>query len=301
MLSRLALDFSFCILFLFLFDFSYLPKETFKFKTVFFCLKGILFGKPFHLFVFFTYDFPPLFFSKECKSVKKCDFLKTADFIFNLLRYIPKNQCIWGFRFYYIMKLQCIGFQIQFISSQSDFPITRYGFLNLFCHFHQNGCALGSQFQERLRSLRVKDAATKISIKTMSGSTTEESRSVNNLVVSAPQNSEIKICLPKTYSRSFIPVDKDEIPTPNKVKRWKYLDVIHPFLATRRRHYWSWHPYQRKLSTSPVTGPIRKEWARCFKMQICRTFQRQKTYAFHLWRSNEREWPQRCNYSDVEP
>ena len=81
-----------------------------------------------------------------------------------------------------------------------------------------------------LDQLKIRGAATKISIKTMSGSTTEESRCVNNLVVSAPQNSEIKICLPKTYSRSFIPVDKDEIPTPSKVKRWKYLDVIHPFL-----------------------------------------------------------------------
>ena len=38
------------------------------------------------------------------------------------------------------------------------------------------------------------------------------------------------LCLPKVYSRPFIPVDKEEIPTPSKVAKWKYLDKIHPHL-----------------------------------------------------------------------
>ena len=39
-----------------------------------------------------------------------------------------------------------------------------------------------------------------------------------------------KLCLPKVYSRPFIPVDKEEIPTPSKVAKWKYLDEIHQHL-----------------------------------------------------------------------
>ena len=31
-------------------------------------------------------------------------------------------------------------------------------------------------------------------------------------------------------SRPFIPVDKDKVPTPSKVKEWKYLNTIHPYL-----------------------------------------------------------------------
>ena len=37
--------------------------------------------------------------------------------------------------------------------------------------------------------------------------------------------------LPKVYSRSFIPVDAEEIPTPSKVAKLKYLKLnkIKPF------------------------------------------------------------------------
>ena len=73
-----------------------------------------------------------------------------------------------------------------------------------------------------LDKFKIRCASTTISIKTMSGLTTESSRCINNL--------EVKITIPKTFSRPFIPVDKDEVPTPSKVKEWKYLDTIHPYL-----------------------------------------------------------------------
>lgn len=64
----------------------------------------------------------------------------------------------------------------------------------------------------------------------MNGVTTELCRSINNLQISSHFDHKTKIQLPKTYSRSFIPVDKDEIPSPSKLRRWTYLEKIHPFL-----------------------------------------------------------------------
>ena len=32
--------------------------------------------------------------------------------------------------------------------------------------------------------------------------------------------------MPKVYTRSYLPVEKEEIATPNKIKKWKYLEKI---------------------------------------------------------------------------
>lgn len=40
----------------------------------------------------------------------------------------------------------------------------------------------------------------------------------------------MKIKLPKTYSRMELPVEKDEVPTPSRIKRWKYLKKFHKYL-----------------------------------------------------------------------
>ena len=39
-----------------------------------------------------------------------------------------------------------------------------------------------------------------------------------------------KLKLPKMYSRKSLPVDIEEVPTPEKVKRWSYLESTHPYL-----------------------------------------------------------------------
>ena len=81
-----------------------------------------------------------------------------------------------------------------------------------------------------LERFKIPTASTSISIKTIGGVTTEPCQSINNLEVSPSSDPNAKIHLPKTFSRRFIPVDEDEIPFPRKIRKWKYLDGIHPFL-----------------------------------------------------------------------
>lgn len=78
-----------------------------------------------------------------------------------------------------------------------------------------------------LEELNVPTIQTTISIKTMTGETTERCKSINNLQVSAVEDSSKRLNLPRVFSRKFLPVDKEEIPTPNKVAKWSYLNEIH--------------------------------------------------------------------------
>ena len=50
--------------------------------------------------------------------------------------------------------------------------------------------------------------------------------------MSSKSTVESSIVLPKTYSRSTLPVDEEEVATPHKVKQWKYLNKIHQFLPS---------------------------------------------------------------------
>ena len=51
---------------------------------------------------------------------------------------------------------------------------------------------------------------------------------VNRLVVSNPSDKKFWINLPRCYTRKELPVDPEEIPTPEKLKRWQYLQTIAP-------------------------------------------------------------------------
>lgn len=81
-----------------------------------------------------------------------------------------------------------------------------------------------------LEQLKVQSVSTSISIQTMSGVTTEPCRCINNLEVSSYFNHQTNIQLPRTFSRPFIPPDKDKITSPRKLRKWSCLDKIHPFL-----------------------------------------------------------------------
>jgi len=43
-------------------------------------------------------------------------------------------------------------------------------------------------------------------------------------------NQSERISLPRTYSQKLLPLKVDEIPTPKKLRRWSYLNRIHPFI-----------------------------------------------------------------------
>ena len=69
-----------------------------------------------------------------------------------------------------------------------------------------------------------------ISTKTMTGEEREKCIAVDGLVINGLGKEGQKVKLPKTYSRKSLPVDIEEVPTPEKVKRWNYLQSNHPYL-----------------------------------------------------------------------
>ncbi len=73
---------------------------------------------------------------------------------------------------------------------------------------------------------------TQVTIRTMTGCTTEDTFSVEGLVVKCSTNHETNypssktVQLPKAFSRSMIPVENEEIPTIERVRRWDHLKPI---------------------------------------------------------------------------
>ena len=71
-----------------------------------------------------------------------------------------------------------------------------------------------------------------LTIRSMNGRTTDPSNKVDGLVVRCsaehatnyPSSSVVR--LPDTYTREMIPVDEDEIPTPERIKPWQHLHSI---------------------------------------------------------------------------
>ena len=73
---------------------------------------------------------------------------------------------------------------------------------------------------------------TSLSIKTIHGERTERCRAVDDLVVSPVYDDSIRIHLPRTYSQSDLPVNDEDVPTKERLRRWKYLKPISSFLPS---------------------------------------------------------------------
>ncbi len=73
---------------------------------------------------------------------------------------------------------------------------------------------------------------TSLTLKTMTGSATENSNIISGLIVKCSLDHEsyypysTKVELPIAYTRNMIPVEEDEIPTPERVRPWKHLAPI---------------------------------------------------------------------------
>ena len=92
-----------------------------------------------------------------------------------------------------------------------------------------DSCSQGTFVTEHvLNLLGVEGVPSKIVVKTLTGQDSDSSRMVRGLLVSSVRNRGT-IELPKTYSRRSLPVDRKEIPTPAKLKKWSYLEKILPF------------------------------------------------------------------------
>ena len=100
-----------------------------------------------------------------------------------------------------------------------------------------DSCSQGTFVTEDLISkLSVSGVKTSINIKALNGNQKQSSSLVQGLMVSAPITSPSNqihwIKLPKSFTRKEIPVDPVEIPTPIKLRKWKYLDKVAKHLAT---------------------------------------------------------------------
>ena len=86
------------------------------------------------------------------------------------------------------------------------------------------GCFINSNL---VKNLRIKGNKTSVSVKTLTGERTHTSFAVDGLKVSRTSGLDAEwINIPKAYTKVDIPVDSSEIATPEKMKKWKYLQEI---------------------------------------------------------------------------
>ena len=86
------------------------------------------------------------------------------------------------------------------------------------------GCFVNSSL---VKNLRIKGHKTSVSVKTLTGERIHTSFAVDGLKVSRTSGLDAEwINIPKAYTKVDIPVDSSEIATPEKMKKWKYLQEI---------------------------------------------------------------------------
>ena len=76
--------------------------------------------------------------------------------------------------------------------------------------------------------MKIGGRATSISIKTLNGENKFQSHAVDGLQVcsSNAKSKKIWLNLPTTYTQNQLPVDTNEVATPKKLEKWKYLEPI---------------------------------------------------------------------------
>ena len=91
-----------------------------------------------------------------------------------------------------------------------------------------DNCSQGSFIkQDLLKRLGVDGQKLSLNLKTLTGEKSEETLMVDNLKVAGVNKMNNDwISLPKVYSKKTLPVEKEEVVTPEKVSKWKYLDSI---------------------------------------------------------------------------
>ena len=79
--------------------------------------------------------------------------------------------------------------------------------------------------EETVNKLQTDSMPAKLKIFTMTSCSDVKCRRYTNLSVRGLDSTK-KISLPATYSRSFIPTNKNQIATPDVVKNWKHLENL---------------------------------------------------------------------------
>ena len=80
--------------------------------------------------------------------------------------------------------------------------------------------------EEIIEALGITGAEARVTVKTLNGEISQMTTVVENLKVAGPLGKPKWIKLPRAYTEQELPVDEQEIATPEKVKRWNYLEGI---------------------------------------------------------------------------
>ena len=92
-----------------------------------------------------------------------------------------------------------------------------------------DNCSQGTFIKESLTNdLKISGLATLITVRTLNGEETIKTQAIEGLKAAQIGNEDKKcwINLPKCFTRDSLPVDSEEIITPDQIKRWEYLDGI---------------------------------------------------------------------------
>ena len=92
-----------------------------------------------------------------------------------------------------------------------------------------DNCHQGTFIKESLiNDLKISGLTTSITVKTLNGEETVKTKAIKGLKVAQIGNGDKKywIDLPKCFSRDSLPVDSEEIVTPDQIKKWEYLDGV---------------------------------------------------------------------------
>ena len=90
-----------------------------------------------------------------------------------------------------------------------------------------DNCSQGSFAHEAiLKQLGVKGTKTTLSLNTLRGERSENSSAIAGMQVKRIIGDDNWLRLPRLYARKDLPVDKEEIATPEKIIEWEYLKLI---------------------------------------------------------------------------
>ena len=91
-----------------------------------------------------------------------------------------------------------------------------------------DGCSQGTFILERLsKRFGIKGRRTSITMKTVNGEVTDNSSVISGLKVASSRNSSKDWPeLPGTYTKKYLPIGKEDIATPSKLKQWGHLERV---------------------------------------------------------------------------
>ena len=90
-----------------------------------------------------------------------------------------------------------------------------------------DNCSQGTFVKEEIvKALGITGAETRVTVKILNGEISQMATLVENMKITGSLGKLKWIKLPRAYTKQELPGDEQEIATPEKVKRWNYLEGI---------------------------------------------------------------------------